>query len=687
MKILGFYKRVLDFLRFEMEAQRDVFFLWWPVFFGIGIGVYFGLRFEPPMFLTVLLSLVSLSLLILVWRHMVWRGVVFIFCLCVFGFLMAQFHTMRVATPMLVKKTRSVEIIGTIESLEVLEEGSGSRMILTDLAVEGLTPNDTPHKVRLRVRKDEGLLVGQRVQALGQLIPPSGPILPGGFDFQRYMFFKRIGAVGFVYYSPEILAEAPGVLSAERWREIIAVRAKAVLGDRVGSVTTALLTAERSSIEEKDTIAMRESGLAHILAISGLHVGLFAGVIFFIVRFVLVLIPGLALHYPIKKYAAVLAFCAACFYGFLAGFPVSTQRALIMIGIVFLAIVMDRSPFSLRLVAFAALVVLIINPAVLVGASFQLSFAAVAALIVVYEWLRPYWTVWYSQSSFVKKIALYFLGVCFTTLIASTATAPLALYHFQQVSMLGNVANLIAVPMMAFVIMPFSVMALFAMPFGLEFWPLQVMGWGVGHVLSVAHYFSDFPGAVLRVPIFRLTSLVCLVFAFFCATLLHGRLRLVAILFLLAGGWSLAKHKLPDIVVAKSFDLLMVRGEDGRLYTSSKRKEKFVAENWQKAYGVEVGSVYTFPYEGQNDVMSCDPQACRMEIKGQKISYVRDLNALYEECHWSSLVIVSDFVRGAPCWVLNKGSGYWNGAHAVYLDDMRVQNTKEQRGLRPWAQH
>ena len=151
----------------------------------------------------------------------------------------------------------------------------------------------------------------------------------------------------------------------------------------------------------------------------------------------LALIPGMALRQPIKKYAAVIAFAGACFYGMLAGFPVSTQRALIMIGIVFLAVLLDRSPFSMRLVAFAALAVLVINPAVLMGASFQLSFAAVTALIVVYEWLRSYWSVWYAQGSFVKKVALYFLGVCLTTVIASTTTAPLALYHFQQVSIWG----------------------------------------------------------------------------------------------------------------------------------------------------------------------------------------------------------------------------------------------------------
>jgi len=672
-----------------VAAQRDVFFLWWPVFFGIGIGAYFGLRFEPPLFLSVVLGLCALAGLVLAWRSVGARVFAFVVVLVVSGFMMAQVHTIRVASPMLAKKTRGVDMVGVIEALEALEEGAGSRMILKDLTVEGMASDDMPRAVRVRVRKDEGLKAGQRVAVAGQLMPPSAPILPGGFDFQRYMFFKRIGAVGFIYYAPEVLQEAPQdeqfLLLLRGWRSVIAQRVQVVLGEQKGAVATALLTAERSAIAEEDTVAMRESGLAHILAISGLHIGLFSGVIFFIVRLVLAVVPGMALHYPIKKYAAVIAFAGACFYGMLAGFPVSTQRALIMLSVVYLAVLLDRSPFSMRLVAFAALAVLVINPAALMGASFQLSFAAVAALIVVYEWLRPFWSVWYAQGTFFKKVALYFIGVCLTTVIASTATAPLALYHFQQVSMLGNAANLVAVPMMAFVVMPFAVLALFLMPFGLEGLPLQGMGWGIGHMLETAHYFSSIPGAIWRVRVFPLAGLLCLVFAFFGVALLKGWVRMVALPLVVMGVLVIGMHQLPDILMAQSFDLVMVRGEDERLYLSSKRKEKFVAENWQEAYGREAGAAVKFPYEGVNDVMACDASACRMEVKGRKVSFVRDRLVIAAECGWADVVISDDFLKGAPCKVLSKSSGYRGGAHAVYLDDMRIETTEDRRGLRPWV--
>ena len=222
---------------------------------------------------------------------------------------------------------------------------------------------------------------------------------------------------------------------------------------------------------------------------------------------------------------------------------------------------------------------------------------------------------------------------------------------------MGNAANLIAVPMMAFVIMPFAVMALFLMPLGLEALPLQVMGWGIGHMLEVAHYFSAIPGAIWRVSVFPLAVLLCVVFAFFSVALLRGWVRMLAVPLMLIAGLVLVTHKLPNILVAQSFDLVMVQEDDEQLYLSSKRKEKFVAENWQEVYGVEAGVAVKFPYEGENDVMACDAAACRMHVKGRKISYVRDRLVIAEECPWADVVISDDFVWGAPCKILSKGSG------------------------------
>ena len=160
---------------------------------------------------------------------------------------------------------------------------------------------------------------------------------------------------------------------------------------------------------------------------------------------------------------------------------------------------------------------------------------------------------------------------------------------------------------------------------------------------------------------------------------------MLAVPLMLIAGLVLVTHKLPNILVAQSFDLVMVQEDDEQLYLSSKRKEKFVAENWQEVYGVEAGVAVKFPYEGENDVMACDAAACRMDVKGRKISYVRDRLVIAEECPWADVVISDDFVRGAPCKILSKGSGYKNGAHAVYLDDMRVETTEERRGVRPWT--
>ena len=292
------------------------------------------------------------------------------------------------------------------------------------------------------MRKDEGIRAGQRVKLTGRLMPPSPPVLPGGFDFQRYMFFRQIGAVGFAFSAPEVLDESPAG-GAGSWLS-----------------------------------NMR----AHVSA----------------------------------RVREALPARAACFYAALAGFPVPTQRALIMIGVVFLGIVLDRWPLSLRLVAFAAFFVLLFRPESLVSVSFQLSFAAVTGLILFFEWLRPYSRRWYRNAGWGRRFVLYFLGVVMTTLIATVMTAPLSLYHFGQVGVFGIFANVIAVPVMAFVIMPAAVMSLFLMVFGLEGWTLWAMDVGIDQVLDAAYWFSNLPGAVFRSSALPLSFLVLSVFGEFC---------------------------------------------------------------------------------------------------------------------------------------------------------------------------
>ena len=679
--------RVWDFFAAEIAAQRTHLFLWWPVFLGLGIGVYFVLRFEPPVIVSVGGFLLSVGLCFI----SRFKTPLFLLCLTALGFSAAQMHAQWSYTPMLEKETRPTQMEATIHTIEHLEPGAGSRIVFRNLQVEDLEPERTPVRVRLRVRKDEGLKPGQRVKALVKLMPPSPPILPGGFDFQRYMYFRQIGAVGFVFNAPEILEEPRGRWQdfSETVRERIGFRVKAALEHPDSAVAQALITAERGEIPESDRQAMRDSGLAHLLAISGLHVGLFSGVVFFLVRLALALVPGMALKYPIKKYAAVLAFAAACFYAFLAGAPISTQRALIMVGVVFLAILLDRSPFSMRLISLAAFLVLLFSPESLTSASFHMSFGAVAGLIAFYEFLRPYSMGWYRQSGIGKRIALYFVGTILTTVIATLATAPFVLFHFQQMPTYSVLANVLAVPLMAFVVMPSAVLALFLMPMGLEYWPLQMMGEGIHQILVVAHWFAEIPGAVLKVPIYPVSALILFILGVLVFMLWQGYLRFAAVILIFIAFLQINIDKQYNILVSSDFNLVFLRDHQGEFYISSRRKEKFVAENWEKAYALEPGTAKRWPKEGQIGDLTCDPAACRLELHGAQISFLRQPYALQAECHWAQAVISLEVLDGAYCKdviLKDRFNGYRAGVHAFRVEDGKITyDTVEQfRGQRPW---
>ncbi len=689
MRIAGVYKSIAQFVRDEVAAQKPEAFLWWPVFLGFGIGFYFSLHFEPPSVLGLGVFTV-LAMLYIVLRHHRAGVLLFLICLSALGFTAAQMRTGLQYTPMLEKESKPLEMVAVISEIEKLEPGAGSRIVFRDITIEGMNP--LPDMVRLRVRKDEGLKVGQKVKALVKLSPPSPPIMPGGFDFQRHLYFKRIGAVGFAFNAPEILEEPQGAWQdfSESFRERIAARIDEKIRHPQSAIANALIVAERGEITESDAQAMRDSGLAHLLAISGLHIGLFSGVVFFAVRLFLALMPGMALRYPIKKYAAVAAFFAACFYVFLAGAPVSAQRALIMIGLGFAAILLDRSPFSLRLVSCAAFVVLLIQPESLLSPGFQMSFAAVTGLIAFYGWLRPYSASLYRQSGFMKRGALYFLSAVMTSVIASAATAPFVLFHFQNMPTFSVLANVVAVPMTAFVIMPSAVMALFLMPAGLEQWPLNVMSVGIEQVLMIAHWFAELPGAAVHVGVYPHVSLIFLVLGVLILIVWRGYGKWVSIVFVVAALMTSVLMKTFDVLVSPEFALAMFQDEGGALHVSSKRKEKFVAEGWEQSYGEEPGSAVKWPAEGGDEEFFCDAGACRLTLNGGRLSFLKDLYEFDAECEWADVVISFEHLGQRECGdviVKDPRNGSFSGAYGFWIDanGVRYTNARRQRGVRPWT--
>lgn len=680
----------------ELAAQKDRLFLWLPFCLALGIGTYYGLKAEPKYILGAIVFFLSLGAFLLRYKNQevsffnkgIYLSILGLLVAAI-GFNAAKIRTELVYTSMIVKKMMPVGVIGTIESIEPAEKGS--RAILKDLEIERLSADKTPRKIRLTIRKDEGVRAGQRVKILAGLNPPSPPVSPNAFDFQFMAFYQGIGAVGFAYNAPEILEDAPEpFLSSVRQRIVKNVQEATDAPEQ--AVIVALMTGQRKAIRDEDWRALRESGLAHMLAISGLHVGMVAGVLFFFSRFFMALSPRLALKYPIKKYAAVIALIGACFYTVMVGATIPTQRALMMTGLVMVAIMLDRSPFSLRLVALAASIILLIAPEALLSVSFQMSFIAVAALICFFDWSREFWNRLRSRAGFARKAFLYLAGVSVTTLIAGTATGLFALFHFGQYAAYGLLANLIAVPLLAFIVMPLLVLSYVVMPLGLDGFVLPWAESGVSWILATAHWVARMEGAVWRMQAFPALVFILMVLCVWFLLVWKGYAKYFVIVpaFTVLTILAFAYHQ-PDIQISNKVDLVSVMGKDGELWLSTARTERYTAENWFKQNGQNFDSKKrTWPKEGGEEgfPLLCDFYGCRGGIKGKKVSVAFSQKAAREDCGWADLLISKEPSGCKKGHIIDFFDIWRNGNHAVWLapDKITVKTVEQGRGNRPWTQ-
>lgn len=673
----------------ELQAQRPYLFLWTPLFVACGIGVYFTLPVEPPFILGAIAFLTTLSCFIL-GMHTKAHIPLLLMCLVTLGFTAVQIRTNIAHTDFVPRDEQTRYIKGTITTIE--DMGKDSRITLSDLTIEDIEEDKTPRHIRLRLREDDNVQIGQKISALARLHKPSAPVLPGGFDFRRHMYFEGIGAVGFIFNEPEII-ETPVNKSFKSTIESLRHKIAQTIEQNVqypqAGIAIALTTGRKTAIDNDTNEAMRAAGLAHMLAISGLHVGLFSGTIFFIVRLIMALIPGFALHHPIKKYAAVIAIICAIFYALLAGMNIPTQRALLMVTMAFIAILLDRSPISLRLVTFAALSVLLLFPESILSASFHMSFAAVVCLIVFYDRIRPLWSAMHRKAGVMRRIALYFIGVSMTTVIASLATAPFALYHFHQMATYSILANFIAVPILGFIIMPCIILTLFLMPLGLSAIPLLIIQRGITAILDIATWTTSLPHSVLHMAQWPLSALLCITLGTLFLFLWRGRLALFGFLPILISIPLIAATPKPDILISPDMDLIGVYDQQ-TLYISDKRKNRFAREIWLESLGLTEDAAQSWPKEHSQDVdfIHCDTAACRMTVKDKKISHIKANTVMDEECNWADIAI-----SYAPLWDcksgirIDRGRTKKHGAYSIYLSNtMTVRKADQITGHRPWTQ-
>lgn len=674
-------------------AERERWPLWLPVLLGMGIAAYFATAvFSDPavLFLTLAgLAMAGFGLR----RHSGLLLVMAALGALLMGYGAMAFRGWQVTAPVLERPLAMAMVSGDVAEVEPLEH-DGLRVVLTRLNFENRALDAVPERIRLRLPpKSPAVRPGQRIRLYASLMPPSGPALPGGFDFARHAWFQRLGAVGYGMGTVEILQEEAGGGLA-KWiadmRLAITLRIHDQLPGDTGAVAAALITGGERAISKPLLTAYRDSGLAHLLSVSGLHISLVAGLVFVGLRAMLALIGPLALRYPIKKWTAVGAVGAALFYLFLSGAFVPTQRSFLMTAIVLLGVVLDRQAISMRLVAWAALAILLTQPESLLGASFQMSFAAVLALVALYELAQGSVSAWRRQGGWWRGFALYVGMLALSSLVAGLATAPFAIDSFNRFNPYGVASNMLAVPLSGVLVMPAALVSVLLMPFGLEQLALIPMGWGVDMINFIAYEVASWQGAGLAVPSFSPSGFAALVFGGLWLLLMQRPWRLLGLIGVAYGLSTLATARLPDLLVDGGNGLVALRLEDGRMLVTSGKKDPITREAWRRhlAVGGEPEALTEGAGEG---LVHCDDLACRAEVKGVRVSFTHRPEALHEDCALSDLVIAPfavprDFCPGPL--VIDRRQRRRLGAHAVWLGEGRIERMEtvnETRGHQPWV--
>jgi len=673
-------------LSHSLLRQRGHLFCWIPVLFGAGIGLYFVARIEPDRIdLAVLAGLMALCLALVRPLGSAFGPLALGLALIIAGYGMAAMRAEQVAAPVL-----GFRYYGAIEGRIVAIDRSSSdalRLALDQVRLERVAPDARPERVRISLYGAQDWfdpVPGLRVMTTGHLSPPNGPAEPGDFDFRREAWFDRIGAVG--YTRNPVLVAAPaeagqGGLAVDRLRTHLATAVRDRIPGDAGGYAAAVMTGDRSGLSEAANEAMRASNLYHLVSISGMHMGMLAAFVFALVRGIVAAIPPLALRVPAKKVAAFVALPVAAFYLALAGRDIPTERAFITVAVMLGAVLMDRQALTLRSVAIAALIVMVLRPESLVNPGFQMSFAAVVALVYAWSLLPapdrdvPVW----------RRLVLPVLALVFSSLVAGSATAPYAAAHFNRIAHYGVLANLLAVPPMGMLVMPGAVILAVLGPLGLEQPALWMIEGGSRWILFVAERIAALDGAMSAVPRPPAAVLPLITLAGLWLVLWQGRGKVLAVVpaAMVVALWAGVER--PALLVAQSGGLLGIMTDDGRLM-SRPRGDGFTADAWLE----NDGRLVTQEVAAQGAAPSWSGRVAVFDVGGTRIVQVRGKTALeaLEGCGGGAILVANVALEAErPCDAYDPIRLRDTGALAFYPDQegqLKMLTVRDISGTRLW---
>ncbi|HEX7390663.1 MAG TPA: ComEC/Rec2 family competence protein [Acidiphilium sp.] len=670
--LIGYWQAVLG-------AERGRLFLFLPVAMGAGILVYFDLTREPPYALAIGLIALACTALAAVWRWKAARGIAALLLAASLGFGRAQWQT-AMMPPLMTVPHHAVTVVGQVAAVDLLP--NGRRIRIARPVLDGGAAQARSVRVKLHRGDTTAVAAGDTVTLRALLFAPSRPAWPGGWNFGRDQYFSGLGAVGFALSDLTVTAVArPGWRGALRHvREVIAARVLAVLPVETGSVAVTLLTGFEQAIPPEERQDFVTAGLAHLLAVAGLHVGIVMAALFALSRFLAGFSEFLLLRVPAKIVASVVAFAGGVAYAALTGFHVPILRSLAMAALVLVGIIVGRRALSLRGLALAALALMLLEPQAVPGPSFQMSFSAVLALIAGYEAAGRRFHA--GGDAWHARLIRHVAALGFTSLLAGGASMPFAAYHFQQIEPYYVLANLVAVPLTATVVLPLGMVSLVLMPFHLERIALIPMGWGIHLILDVARFVGGLPHALIEIHPISGIAVAVIAIGLALLGLLRSRLRFAGLVVIAAGLIATTLTRPPDVLVSPTAALVGVRAGDTVRVVEAGRADRFTLRQWRPVWAGE-----TTRTGRAGDV--CPDGRCGFD--GGRVLYLADRAAAQGGCGDAGVVISPRPLRGA-CRkkgrvVIDRFSVWRDGAIALWFRGTKIAiNTDRMvQGARPWV--
>ncbi len=614
----------LNKLRENFFAERERFILWLPVLFGLGIGLYFLPYSEPSSLLTIFIVEILLFLLY-IWRYNPVKFFVIVSLLIIaLGF--ANIQVRSIYKSKFIEQPKSQKEITYLQGriIKIDSNSKGKVRLLIDDAADFNNPKKGIYRITLS-SKETNLNEGDCVEMIATLMPPMLPVLPNTYQFNRKHFYEGISAIGYANstaYQISCLQNQSFfdklVQLTNKARKDVVKNIYAELPVDEAAITAAILAGDRDGISQDLNKSYQNSGLAHFLSISGLHMSMIAAMAFFAIRLCVSLVPALALRYDSKKVAALFAIFMSFIYLLISGAEIPAQRAFIMTFVVLLGVLFSRKAISIRMLSIAAFIVLSISPYALISASFQMSFAAVLVLIAFYERYASSIHKFFKGKSILKIIIAYIGGLLISDFVASMATLPFAIYHFNRIAIYTTLGNFLAGPVIGLVIMPFVLLALFLMPFGLYVWPLKIVGYGIKTVNEITAYVSNLPQAGYQVLSMPFWGLMLIVWGGLWLCLWQKKWRLWGAFPIIVGALSIFTATVPDMIYDAAGKNIAVKDNFSNLIIMPVKSNAFIKQMWlEKTASTDVSNPQKLKEIYNGDLvdkqwldLSCDENMC-----------------------------------------------------------------------------